>query len=355
MRAPKRMSVLVVDDERENLDLVSRALRNDFTVHLASSGSDALRLMSHTPVDIIVTDQRMPEMTGIELLREAAQRRPDIKRILVTAFTDTESVVQAINTGKIHYYLRKPWNDAELQETLTELAARRRLEEENAELLEELRKKNNELAIRESLLQESLDARGRELLATVDRLNSANLELSKLVYRDGLTGLYNHRCLQERMREEIARSLRYERPLSLIFMDVDHFKDFNDRYGHPLGDEALKALGRILLGAGQAEGTSRKSDVAARYGGEELVLLLPETSRSGALVKAERLREAASQVRFTSHPEARLTLSAGVAECPADATSVEALIARADEALYRAKNQGRNRVVCCGPDRGLPA
>ena len=266
----------------------------------------------------------------------------------MTAYTDTESLIEAINEGKVHYYIRKPWDPGKLHQTLTELARLRVLEDQNSKLLLQLQSANRDLALHEALLQKDLDERGRELLATVHRLKDANDALSDLVYRDGLTGLYNHRCFQERLLEETARSIRYGRPCSLIFIDVDHFKAFNDRFGHPLGDEALKSLSRILLGDPSTKVRARQMDIPARYGGEELVLLLPETSRAGALVKADRIREAAELLRFPEHLDARLTLSAGVAECPGDATTAQDLLHKADEALYQAKHQGRNQVIAYG-------
>ena len=150
---------------------------------------------------------------------------------------------------------------------------------------------------------------------------------------DGLTGLYNHRHLQERLAQEIERAERYGRPLSVVMADLDHFKAFNDTFGHPSGDEVLIEVASTL------RHVSRASDILARYGGEEFTLILPETGDSEARVVAERARECVAALRL----EAGVTLSLGVASYRPGG-SKEELIGAADAALYEAKRQGRNRV-----------
>jgi diguanylate cyclase (GGDEF)-like protein len=343
----RRPKILVVDDEVDNLELLVRSLRGDFEVLTATSGAEALKVLSGNDVSVIVTDQRMPGMTGVQFLREAAQQRPGAKRLLLTAYADADSLIQAINAGQVHYYVRKPWDSHQLHATVAELVHLRRLEDENKKMFEELQRANRELGEHQRLLSRDLDDRGQELLAANSQLRAANDSLAKMAFRDGLTGLYNHRTFQERLREEVARSLRYGQPCSLLFMDLDHFKAFNDKFGHPSGDEVLKAAGRLLLGQLDSEVSARESDVAARYGGEELVLILPETNRAGAVIKAERLRQAVTRLTFSGKSEL-VTMSFGVAECPTDAKVADDLLVCADQALYRAKHLGRNRVEAFG-------
>lgn len=153
---------------------------------------------------------------------------------------------------------------------------------------------------------------------------------------DALTVLANRSALVERGNEEVARAHRYGRPLSVVLLDVDHFKDANDRHGHAFGDEVLRVLGGLLLHQ------RRKTDLAARYGGDELVLLLPETAPDEAVVLAERLRAALRRHRFPS--DTTVTASFGVAGLKPGQTLAE-LLSGADAALYEAKRRGRDQVV----------
>jgi diguanylate cyclase (GGDEF)-like protein len=167
-------------------------------------------------------------------------------------------------------------------------------------------------------------------------------QTAEMAVRDGLTGLLNHRRLHERLQEELSRALRYHRPLSLLMIDVDYFKRYNDTYGHQRGDELLRQLAEIL------RRNIRQSDIAGRYGGEEFAVILPETDKQSAVVLAQRLCEVVASTPFPGHPSGvpvRCTVSIGVASCPEDALTVSDLIAAADTALYRAKRFGKNRVV----------
>ena len=341
----RRPSSLVIDDEQDNLDLLQRALHRDFNVFAASSGAQGLDILKKNSIEIILADHRMPGMTGVEFLAEALKTSPGSKRVILTGYAEVEGVIDAINTGRVHYFIRKPWDRHELTATLDQLLELQRLEAENARLLEELRGKNASLEQKEKLLEQSLDERGRELLRANSALEKANAELSRLAFKDGLTGLYNHRAFQERMREEVARARRYRKPCTLVFVDIDHFKQFNDKHGHPRGDSLLKAVGDLLLSQ------VRASDVCARYGGEEFCLLLPETGKEGGKIKAERLRELVHGTHFPGAeflPLKRLTMSFGVAEFPTDALTADDLVSRADHALYVAKRLGRDRVQVFG-------
>jgi diguanylate cyclase (GGDEF)-like protein len=164
----------------------------------------------------------------------------------------------------------------------------------------------------------------------------------RIAITDQLTGLYNFGYFLDRLKEERARAERYQRLLSLIIFDLDHFKVYNDTHGHPAGNEVLRIIARIL------HEHSREGDIVARYGGEELVIVLPETTRREATEVAERIRrmvEATSFREMQSQPEGCITLSAGVATYPVDAADEEELVQRADQSLYQAKHDGRNRVV----------
>lgn len=178
---------------------------------------------------------------------------------------------------------------------------------------------------------------GRKELDTINEtLRQQNEELEKLSLTDGLTGLANRRLLVQQLNEEAVRFRRTKSEFSVLMADVDHFKQYNDTFGHPAGDEVLRKVARILQSA------ARETDCVARYGGEEFCVMLPETDMAGATILATRICE---QVATTEFPGQKITLSIGVASLPRCGDTPGAVIAAADEALYQAKREGRNRVV----------
>jgi diguanylate cyclase (GGDEF)-like protein len=182
---------------------------------------------------------------------------------------------------------------------------------------------------------------GRQQLGNLNEtLRHKAEELEHLSVTDGLTGLVNHRAMQQRLQEEAVRAMRSERAFSVIMADVDFFKTYNDEFGHPAGDEVLKQVAQILKDA------TRTVDCVARYGGEEFAAVLPETAAEGAMAVAERMRERVAAAAFVGR---EVTLSIGVAEFPADAETAAKIIAVADKALYEAKRTGRNRVMRAKP------
>lgn len=173
----------------------------------------------------------------------------------------------------------------------------------------------------------------------------------QMAVTDRLTGLYNFGYFHERLKEERMRAERYHRLLSLVILDIDQFKKYNDSNGHPAGNEVLKKIATIL------KQEAREVDIVARYGGEEMVIILPETSRRRAAELAERIRQRVSEALFDhmqSQPLGKLTISAGVATFPVDASTEDDLIKKADSSLYQAKSQGRNRVVVFEPAIKVP-
>ncbi|HDL18016.1 MAG TPA: sensor domain-containing diguanylate cyclase [Bacteroidetes bacterium] len=164
--------------------------------------------------------------------------------------------------------------------------------------------------------------------------------LKEISITDELTTLYNYRYFSIRLRDEVFRSQRTQRPLSLVILDVDNFKNYNDNLGHPAGDQILKQIARIL------KSCARDTDVVARYGGEEFCVILPEEDIAGSKAFCERLRKQVEDYPFykeETQPSGKLTISLGTATYPRDATMIKELLIRADSALYRAKNSGRNR------------
>jgi diguanylate cyclase (GGDEF)-like protein len=183
-----------------------------------------------------------------------------------------------------------------------------------------------------------------DVFITLSRMSLANAfnheKLARISKTDGLTGLFNHRHLQERLEEELKRVSRSRAPLSLILTDIDHFKKVNDSYGHPAGDAVLKGVSRII------RDRIRETDIAARYGGEEFALILTNTDSVGARKFADELRQAIQKNPFIVDGKSiPVTISLGISSLPPVAQSKEEVIEKADQALYFAKKNGRNRAV----------
>jgi diguanylate cyclase (GGDEF)-like protein len=191
-----------------------------------------------------------------------------------------------------------------------------------------------------AVLGATFNQMARSIESAIEERKVAEQKLQQLAITDGLTGLMNYREFQRQLDTEIERSQRYNHPLALLMIDIDHFKRVNDAHGHPAGDAVLKALADAI------RGSIRTIDMAARYGGEEFVVILPETPLDGARIVAERLRRRVAEHPLTGPAGQRLTcsVSVGVAILPEDAVRKEPLIDAADQALYGAKSAGRNTV-----------
>jgi diguanylate cyclase (GGDEF)-like protein len=185
-------------------------------------------------------------------------------------------------------------------------------------------------------LNDELQAVQAELIRNNRELIESKALWERLAITDTMTEIANHRAFQERLREEIARAQRYSYPFILLMLDVDDFKPYNDTYGHPAGDQVLRAIASVM------RESVREGDLVARYGGEEFAALLPQTDTRHGRIVAERIREAVERYSFAHR---NVTLSIGAAEFATDGPDAEALIYSADRALYAAKRAGRNRVI----------
>jgi diguanylate cyclase (GGDEF)-like protein len=340
-------TILVVDDDADILWMIAAVLRNSFDVVTAQDGLQAVAVLEKQDVAGVIADHMMPGMTGVELLDRCHELRPAAARILITASERVNVLKDAVNRARVHRFLSKPLRLTELPATIRDAIREAWLEAENARLVTELAHKNDELNHANGRLELEVRERTTELHAAIQKLE-------ELAVRDGLTGLFNHRFLQEALDSELSRARRHGHPVSLLFIDVDHFKQYNDRHGHPAGDRLLRRVADVLVG-GRNSGLpvqARASDLVARYGGEEFVMVLPETGIEGALVKAERVRRKIAEFAFDqadTQPGGIVSVSIGVAAFPEHGAEKQALIDTADRELYRAKGGGRNRV--CAPDR----
>jgi diguanylate cyclase (GGDEF)-like protein len=299
--------LLCVDDEAGITSALKRVLIRDFDVSEASSVAQAKLFLEENPdIAVILTDQRMPDGTGLQLLAYAQEHRPEAVRALLTAHVDLSAFLNAVNHAQVHRLILKPWDNEYLRAQMIEaLAAHGSLREKR--------------------------------------------ELERLAITDTVTLVRNHRFFQDQLKIEVERANRHSRALSLIMVDIDHFKQFNDSFGHPAGDSVLRQVAARL-----SDGV-RTLDTVARYGGEEFGILLPDTDAQGAALVADRLRSSLSSAPFTG-PDfgpTQVTISLGVASVPLHATNPQDLVRKADAALYRAKRQGRNQSVVALLERPL--
>lgn len=311
----REMKLLIVDDDTLNLSHLERSAREwGYEVETAGNGFEAWETIQKCPDPmLIIVDWVMPKMDGVELCRRLRAFQPHNLRyiIMLTVRSDKNDIAAGLDAGADDY-LTKPVHLKELQSRLS--VGRRVLE-----------------------YQYKLETLTEELLRT-------NQELHRMVAIDGLTSIANRRHFEQRCEEEWRRATRDETPVSLIMIDIDYFKKYNDTYGHLVGDECLKKVAGIL-----ASTAARAGDLAARYGGEEFAVLLPNTDSVGTAVVAEALRSAISglQIEHSGSPLAVVTVSAGIATvypCREESQSPAVLLDRADRALYQAKAAGRNNV-----------
>lgn len=306
--AAPRTTVLIVDDARTNRQYLAELLAErklcDECV-FAEDGLVAFKALraATTPIDLVVCDLDMPRCDGLKFLRlKATDSAFDAIPVLVlTGAEDVARKVQALTSGASDYVV-KPVEPSEL-------AAR-------IHVHLKLRKLQGELV-------------------------RANAELQRMTQTDPLTDVSNRRHLTIKLEEEYLRARRYERPLSMGLLDLDHFKRLNDTYGHQAGDQALVETAKII------KQTLRRHDIVARYGGEEFAMLLPETPAERALLALERVRAAIELAEITfDGKRLPVTASIGCASFPAQTVAKPSdFIALADAALYEAKRAGRNRVV----------
>jgi diguanylate cyclase (GGDEF)-like protein len=296
--------ILIVDDAMENIQILHQALQDEHDVLFAMNGAKALDIAQHQLPDLILLDAVMPDMDGYQVCQalRAAPATRDIPIIFVTALKTPEDETRALEAGAADF-ITKPVNTAVVR------------------------------------------ARVRTQL-TVKRQSDA---LRALTLTDGLTGVSNRRAFDEALSNEWRRCARAQVPVALIMVDIDHFKNFNDEYGHQAGDECLQQVSAAMRRA-----AGRPQDMVARYGGEEFAVLLPHSDARGAQCVAKRLldeiaRLGIAHARSSAGPH--VTVSMGIAALtPCEGQEPALLVSAADALLYQAKADGRNRYCLRGED-----
>jgi diguanylate cyclase (GGDEF)-like protein len=329
-----KCSVLVVDDDSAIRDVLQRLLETEFEVLSAGSAESARSLLEKVPVDIILADLRLPGGSGIELLERAFLTLPGTIRILMTGFADQLDLIEAVNRARVHHFVTKPWNAEQLLATLRDSARRIEIDRAHAHLNDELRQLTLDL-------EQRVQERTGELEEALRQLQQRNSMLRRMALTDDLTGLPNRRAIKRLGRKEIARHARYPSPLAFGLVDADRFKDINTRYLHDGGDHVLAWLAQTLANA------VRTVDTVGKFGGDEFMIVAPETDQEGATILGERVRQTV-ECGTTEYrgQELRITVSVGMAVAPAGGTvGFDQLRHAAAAALNEAKTQGRNRCV----------
>lgn len=291
--------ILCVDDEEAILQSLVRIFKSQFRVLTSTSPLEGLNILKDNPdCAVILTDFRMPEMTGIEFLRAAKTVAPFAARAILSGQIDMQQISEAINKADIHKFLMKPWENDRLLLYMLEAVQ----------------------------IHTTLTEKGH---------------YQKLSVTDPVTQLTNHRYFQDKLKLEVANGLQFGTPVFLIMIDVDNFKNFNDRFGHPEGDRLLFSVAQKI------ESIVGSLGFVSRYGGEEFAVILPGVDSSNAIRVSELIRETFSKnpIAGLSGASAFITISLGLAGFPDHGRSPKELIELADRALYQAKRQGRNQLA----------
>lgn len=290
---------LIVDDEPVQCRAVARIIEDwGGIAHQAHSFAEAMRLHRECSPDLVLLDVVMPQVDGYKVANLLRNEGHFVPIILLTGLDDLDSKRRGLAAGADEF-LTKPVHPLELQIRVSSMLRIKRL---------------------------------------ADQLATANARLVELAATDALTGLANRRALLDRLAHEFARARRYRKSVGCLMVDIDHFKRVNDSYGHAVGDRVIQHVASAL------QRTIRQTDLAGRYGGEEFVVLALETGFEGTMSLGERLRRQVAQGPTTSGLP-NITISVGVATTETAITTPEDLLERADQALYRAKRKGRDRVV----------
>lgn len=314
------MKILVVDDSQVDQMIVKHHLQTmKHEVVIAENGEQAIQYFKDYDPDLVLLDLRLPDIDGFQVVKKMREVEKDWRPILfLSSSVDIESFSQGIYAGADDF-LHKPVDQAVLD---AKLHAMERL-----------------LDMRKQLLNVSL------------ALAKETEKAKKMANQDGLTGIANRRFLDSILEKEFRRHQRSGKVLSIIMIDIDFFKSFNDFYGHLAGDDALRLCAQTM-----AEMVSRAGDLAARFGGEEFCIVLPNTDVEGAKKIAEVLRKKIEQLHIAREDVEQsnyLTVSLGVnGWVPGESNSINQLLTDADKALYKAKQQGRNQ-VCVAGDAGV--
>ncbi len=299
----KNQLILVVDNEKNILKVIRSLLENNgYKVTTCLDAQNAIVELKKGVYDLVITELKMPGFSGVEFIKRAIRVSPNSDLVVMTGFPSVETAVECMKLGAADY-LAKPFDIEYFNIIVEKTVYKRTLEKRAAE---------------------------REYYEQISRI-------------DGLTGVYNHSVFHNLLDNEISRAVRYKHNFSLLMIDIDDFKKFNDKYGHQTGDKILKELASLF------KSLVRKTDPVARYGGEEFTIILPETVKARGVKFGNRIVNGVVSTKFKGIPQSEtVTVSVGIAGYPDDARTHKALIKKSDKALYQAKKMGKNTLCVYG-------
>lgn len=318
-------TLLLVDDEDNITASLVRLLRQDgYQVLTANSARSALDILENHTAGVVLTDQRMPEMTGVELLSEIKTLYPDTVRMVLSGYADLESVAEAVNRGAVYKYLTKPWDNEMLRANVNEAFRHYELTQERAQLAREIQAANEQLS--------------RINLELADLVAQKDSHIERIAHYDPVSSLPNRLLFCDRLKQAMAHAQRYDKLVAVIAMDLDRFKTINDTFGHPIGDRLLHAVAERLANH------VREGDTVSRMGGDEFTFVLTDlddTHHAGDV--AQKILRSLADVPFMlEDKEIFISTSMGISVYPWDGHDTTTLIKNADAALYHAKSEGRN-------------
>ncbi|MDD5772273.1 MAG: diguanylate cyclase [bacterium] len=312
-----KIKVLVVEDNQDHSFLVKRALEKTpeyFSVKIVDNVEKCLELIQKEEFNIIISDYKLPGFSGLQLLSQLKKKNIDLPLVMLTGSGNEEIAVKAMKEGAYDYVIKEPDYFKTIPLVIRRAMDRHKDKKEKEKLEAEIKKK-------------------------VLELEDVNKKLAILSITDGLTEIFNYRYLSEVLEKECERTKRIEGNISCMIIDIDFFKNINDKFGHQAGDHILQQLSRIFFK------NLRRIDTIGRYGGDEFILILPETTSEGAKIVSEKLRKLIENKVFVFEGNSiRATISIGIASFPGGKVlTKEMVIKSADDALYQAKKNGRNR------------
>ncbi len=303
----REINILIVDDDQGTCKVIANTLTEcGYKVTTAFTGEEAIEKARKQTFDILITDLKLPGIDGIEVLKKIKEGNIDICAIMITAYASVDTAIKALEEGA-YDYITKPFDMEEIKFVVN---------------------------------------KGLERMSEYER---GEIDEFKVPVLDVLTQVYTRKYFYRVLNREINRTQRYNQPMSLLLIGIDNFSEYNQRYGSHIGNEALKKIAQLF------SKVTRQVDFLFRYTESEFALLLPETNKDGGLIVAKRLKNIVEQTKFQEIEDStktQLTISIGFSTYPLNAVSKDELLCRATEALYQAKQLGKNR-ICSFQDGGI--